>query len=88
MIRWASGAVGWDHCVAVFGDARAVGGWAMVGVEMQRPPAKVERTIVRPCPPCGFRTTSISDYLCAACHFDGWWGRWRRIDEDKGAPAA
>ena len=67
--------VGWDHCVALFGDARAVGGWAMVGVEMRRPQPRVERTTIRPCPTCGFETTSVSNYLCARCHFGGWWGR-------------
>lgn len=37
----------------------------------------VEDTIeTRPCPVCGFRTTSVTKYFCARCHFHGWWRDW------------
>lgn len=32
---------------------------------------------VRPCPKCGFRTTSVSRLMCARCHFGGWWGTYK-----------
>lgn len=30
----------------------------------------------RPCPVCDFRTTSVTNYFCARCHFHGWWRDW------------
>lgn len=37
---------------------------------------EVKEVKTRACPVCGFRTTSISNYLCARCHFHGWWKDW------------
>jgi hypothetical protein len=74
---------GWGFCANLFADTRALGGWKAVGVEM---PAPRSRLVIkeRPCAVCGFVTTSLTSYLCAACHFRGWW--WR--DDTQGAPAA
>jgi hypothetical protein len=76
---------GWQFCADLFADTRALGGWKAVGVEMPTPRSRLEVT-VRPCPVCGAVTTSLAGYLCASCHFRGWWGPWR--DDDVEPPAA
>jgi hypothetical protein len=67
---------GWQFCADLFADARALGGWQAVGVELPAPQSRL-RIDKRPCPQCGETTTSVSNYFCAGCHFRGWWGRWR-----------
>jgi hypothetical protein len=67
---------GWQFCADLFADARALGGWAIVGVKLPRRRPRLKVT-TRPCPVCGETTTSVTNYFCAACHFQGWWGQWR-----------
>jgi len=76
---------GWRYCADLFADARALGGWAAVGVELGPRRARLEVT-TEPCPVCGETTTSVTGFFCAGCHFAGWWGRWR--DDNEGTPAA
>jgi hypothetical protein len=72
---------GWAFCADLFADTRALGGWKAVGVEI---PAPRSRLVIekRSCSVCGYVTTSLTDYLCADCHFRGWWGR-RRDDGEE-----
>jgi hypothetical protein len=37
---------------------------------------KPRKVVVRACEGCGGRVTSHARFLCAACHFAGWWGKW------------
>jgi hypothetical protein len=63
---------GWRFCADLFGDVRALCGWQGVGVEL---PERVRRLEIetRPCPDCGETVTSVTNYMCATCHFRGWW---------------
>jgi hypothetical protein len=57
---------------------RRVAAAELLGIAKPRRRRHQVKTVftLRECGQCGGAVTSAAGFFCAACHFDGWWGKW------------